>query len=78
MGCHRGVVAFEVRTPVTGHPFALEQQFHHLGSEPDIKLLFDQRIGHRVVMPVNLDMIIDIDAGASPLGIFIRMRGQRT
>ena len=70
---HRGMATFEVGASVAGHAFALEQHFHHLGGEAHIELLFDQGIGHRVVMPINLDMVIDIDPDAFPLGVFIRL-----
>jgi hypothetical protein len=29
-------------------------------------------------MPIDLDMVIDVDASAFPLGVFIRLWGQRT
>ena len=75
---HRGMAAFQVRAPVTGHAFALVQQFDHVEGEPHIELLFDQRIGHGGVMALDLDMVIDIDAGAFPLGVYIRVGGQGT
>jgi hypothetical protein len=64
---------FEVGAPVAGDAFALEQQFDHLGGEPYIELLFAQGIGHRVVMPLDLDMVIAIAAGTSPFGVCIRL-----
>jgi hypothetical protein len=67
------MAAFEVGASVAGDAFALEQQFDHLGGQPNIELLFDQGIRDRVVMPIDLDMVIDIDAGTSPLGVFIRL-----
>jgi len=44
LGGDGGVTPLEVRTPVAGDAFALEQQFDHLGGEPNLELLFDQGI----------------------------------
>jgi hypothetical protein len=33
----------------------------------------EQGIRDRVVMPVDLDMVIDVDASVFPLGVFIRL-----
>ena len=72
----RTVAAFEGGAPVAGHAFALVEEFHHLGTQADLELLLDQRVGHRVVVAFDFDVVIDIDAGEFPLGIFIGLRGQ--
>jgi hypothetical protein len=69
------MAALEGGAPMTGDAFALEQQFHPVDREADIELLFNQGIGHRIVMPFDLDMVIDIDPGAFPLGVGIRLSG---
>src|SRR5215472_11312209 len=56
-----GAVAPLVRRPlVAGDPFALVEEFHHLGTQADVELLLDQHIGHRVVMPFDVDMVVDV------------------
>ena len=55
------------------HPFALVQHFDDVRGEPHIKLVFHQGIGDGVIMPLDIDMVIDIDAGAFPLGVLIRL-----
>jgi hypothetical protein len=62
---HRAMAPLEVGAPVASHPLAFVQQLHDVGCEPHIELLFDQRIGYRVVMPLDLNMVIDIDPGRS-------------
>ena len=64
-------MAFEEGTLVAGHPFAFVEDFYYLGTEADLKLLLDQRVGHRVVMAFDFEVIVDVDACEFPLGIFI-------
>ena len=71
----RTVTALEEGALVARHPFALVEDFHHLGTEADLKLLLDQRVGHRVVMAFDFEVIVDVDAGEFPLGIFIGPSG---
>lgn len=70
---HRAMAPLEVGAPVASHPLAFVQQLHDVGCEPHIELLFDQRLGPRVVMPLDLNMVIDIDPGTFPLGVCIRV-----
>ena len=61
---------------MTGHAFALVEEFHHLRTQPHVELLLDQRIGHGVVVAVDFHMVINIDPGKFPLGIFIGLDGR--
>jgi hypothetical protein len=54
----------------------LEEDLQRCGSDPDIHLLSDQLIGDRVIMVINLDMVVDIDPGFFPFGVFIGMSRQ--
>lgn len=60
-----------------GDAFTLVKEFHHAGTEARLELVFDQDIGHRVIVPLNLDMIVDIDPHELPLGVVVGRRGQR-
>lgn len=54
-----------------GEPLALVEEFDRLGADARFELLFDQRIRHRVVVPLDLDMVVDVHADQFPLGILI-------
>ena len=56
---------------MAGHAFALVEEFHHLGTQTHVELLLDQRIGHGVVVAFDFHVVINIDPGVFPLGIFI-------
>ena len=71
----RAVAALEGGAPMTGDACALVEEFHHLGTEAHVELLLDQRIGHGVVVAVDFHVVIDIDPGELPLGIFIGLGG---
>jgi hypothetical protein len=52
------------------------EEFHHLGTHAHLKLLLDERIGHRIVVAVDFHMIINVDTGQCPLGICIGLDRQ--
>ena len=62
---------------MTGHAFALVEEFHHVRTETHVELLLDQRIGYGVVVAVDFHMVVNIDPGKFPLGIFIGLDGER-
>ena len=62
---------------MAGHAFALVEEFHDLRTQTYVELLLDQRIGHGVVVAFDFHVVINIDAGVFPLGIFIGLGGQR-
>jgi hypothetical protein len=51
------------------------KDFDDLGTQADLKLLLDQGIGHRVRVPFDFEMLVDVDAGELPLSIGIRPCG---
>jgi hypothetical protein len=60
---------------MAGHPFALVEDFHDLGTEAHLELLLDQAIGHRVVVPIHFHVVVNVDAHQFPLGILIGLGG---
>lgn len=74
---NRGVRAFAVTTRMACHPFSLVQAFNGGGGEAHIEFALHQRVRHAVIMPVDLDVVIDADARLLPLGVFIRRGRQR-
>ena len=65
------------RALVAGHACALVKDFHDLGTQPHIELLLHQRVRHRVGVPVDLDVGVDVHTDLFPLGIGIGLHGQR-
>jgi hypothetical protein len=65
------MAAFVGRAPVTGDPFALREEFHDGGTEADVELLAHQGVGHGVVVPFHLDVVIDVDPGELPLCVLV-------
>ena len=73
----RGEPAFSGGSDMGSHSVASEEGFHGMLGEPDVELMFDQGIGHRVVMAIDLDVIIDVDPGPFPVGIDVRLNRER-
>jgi hypothetical protein len=42
-----------------------------VGGETGVELVFDQRIGHRVIMAIDFHVVIDVNPYEFPLGVFI-------
>ena len=63
--------------PVAGDALAFGEECHHLGTDAHVKLLFDQRVRHRVVVAFDFHVVINMDPRLFPLGIYIGLRGQR-
>src|SRR5947209_467556 len=72
-----GVAAFEVAAPVAGYPLAAEEHLDGVLADPRVDPLADQLVGHRVVMPVHLDVVVNIDLGGGPGGELIARWPQR-
>jgi hypothetical protein len=53
------------------HPSVFEKGFNRGGGNPYIKLLSNQLMGHAVIVPVNFNVIINIDPGFFPFSILI-------
>ena len=58
------------------HQLAVVEDLHRLRGDPCLDRLAQQLEGHRIVVPFDLDMIIEIDPAALPFGILEMCRGQ--
>ena len=74
---HRGVLSPLRRADVTGDPLALMETFHRAHGHTHVHLRFDQPIRHRVIMPIDFNVIIDMNPRLFPFGEFVRDAGQR-
>ena len=61
---------------MTGDALAAMEALDGVGGDAHVHLFFDERMGHGVVMAVDLDVIVDVDPGLLPLGVFVRFDGQ--
>jgi len=75
---HRPMAALDPQAPVTGHPLAFMKEFNDLSAEAGIELLFDQGVGHGIVVTADVHVGVDIHAHPFPLGVVIRQGGKRT
>ena len=66
VGRYRAMAALEGRL-MTGHPFALVEDFDDLRTEAHLELLLDQAIGDGVVVPLHFHVVVDVDADQFPL-----------
>ena len=53
---------------VRRNPLALVEEFHRTRRDPRLDLVPREAIRHRVVMPLDLDMIIETGTPDPPLG----------
>ena len=60
-----------------GHQLAAMEDLHGLRGDPRLHLLPQQLERHRVEMLRDLDVVVEVDAAALPLGVFVRGRWQR-
>ena len=65
------VIADLVAAHVRGDAAALEEALDRRVGETRHDVLADQRVRHAVVMPVDLDVIVDADLRLGPLGVFV-------
>lgn len=72
----RGMAPLEVGADVAGHPLALVKAFHGVGGETGIQLAFDQQIGDRGEMAVDLDVVVDVHPYLLPLSEHVGFSGQ--
>src|SRR5262245_8562571 len=71
------MTALAVRARMDGDAFMVEEAFDCRGRDADIELSFDERVRDAVVVTFNLDVIVNVDAGLLPFGVFVGLRGQR-
>jgi len=48
---------------VAGHPLIGVEALHRARRQAHLQLLLHQLVGHRVVMPVDLDVVVDVFCG---------------
>src|SRR5437899_274603 len=74
----RGVRAPDVAAPMSGHALASVEELDRGRGHARVDVLVDERVGDGVVMPVQLDVVVDVDAGPdSPLAVQEGLGGQR-
>ena len=54
-----------------GHPLAAEEGLHGGFREPDIQGFISELIRDAVVVTVEIDVVVDVDASLLPLGVFV-------
>src|SRR5438445_10236528 len=72
-----GVSVGNKASDVSRHALAFKKGFHGTGGKSHIQFFPNEPERDAVVMPLDLDVVIDINPGHSPLGIFIRHIGKR-
>ena len=65
---HGGVTPPARGPDVTGDALAAVEALDGAGRQSDVELSSDQRVGDGVVVPVDLDVVVDVHAGGLPLG----------
>ena len=45
---------------MTRHAFPFMEDFHHVPTESHVELMLDEGVGYRIIVPVNVDVIVDI------------------
>ena len=73
-----GAVPRSAVTPgMGGDAFAAVEHLDRAGRGAGVHLLADQGVRHRVEKALDLDVVVDADAGEAPLGILVVLLGQR-
>jgi len=52
------------------------EEFHYPGTDTHLERVLDERIGHRIVVAVDFHVIINVNSGSFPLGVFIGLGRQ--
>ena len=61
---------------VHGDALALAEQLDRALGDPGVELLADQPVRHRVVMPVDVDVVVEPDPPRPPFGILVGLGRQ--
>ena len=72
-----GVAALQRGAHMAGDALALVAAFDRMLGEAHVQGLLHQGVGHRVVVTVDLDVIVDVDPHPLPGGVDVRGQGQR-
>ena len=62
---------------MAGDPLAAMEDLDCGGGDPRLDLLADQLVRHAVVVLGDLDVIVEVDPAALPLGVFVGLGRQR-
>ena len=54
------------------------QALHGVGGDPQVKFLTDERVRHGIILALEFDVIINVDADLLPLCELVTLRWQRT
>ena len=63
---------------MAGDPFAAVKDLDCRGGDARLDLLAEQLVRHAVVVFADLDMVVEADPAALPLGVFVGQRRQRS
>jgi hypothetical protein len=72
-----GVAAFLGRAQMAGHALVGVEALDRLRGQAYFELVLHQLVRHRVVMAVDFDVVVDVYAYFFPLGVDVRLFGQR-
>src|SRR5262245_1204048 len=61
-----GVTAAEGASAMDGHPLTAVEDLDGGGGQAGVDLLVQERVGDGVVVAVDLDVVVDVDAGGDP------------
>ena len=64
-------------TQMRGDQLAAMEDFHRLRRDPRFHFLAQQPERHRVEMPGDLDVVVEVDPAPFPVGVFVWRRWQR-
>ena len=76
VGGDGGMASLVVGTPMAGDASAAVEAFNGVGGAAHVHLFFDERMGHGVVMALDLDVVVDMDPRLFPLGVFVGLDRQ--
>ena len=74
---HGGMRALALAARVGRDALTGCEALHRGGGETHIDAVFDVRMRHRVVVPIDLNVVVDVHARFFPVGVFVRTGGQR-
>src|SRR5260370_14477554 len=74
---HGGVLAIAAGAQMRGDALALGEDLDRPAGETDLDGIAREAIGHAVIMPVDVDVIVDADPAGAPLGEHIGLDRQR-
>lgn len=77
VGGVRGVLAADIAAGMTAHALAPVEDLDGAHARAHVDDLVHERVRDGVVVPVQLDVVVDVDAGRLPLPVDERLGGAR-